>query len=1550
MSGNFCPVEGCHYELPDVGEVLAAAFLTAHTTTHRDSVPVPVPAASVRAEKVRRPDIASAGTTEDWVYFQSRWGDYVRATRLVGQDRVIQLLECCDEQLRRDLTRNAGGTLVEKSEEDVLAAMKMLAVREENPMVARVSLHNMRQDRGEPIRAFGARLRGQAGVCKFTKACATCGAAVSYSEESVVDVLYRGLADSEIQMDLLGDPDQNKTVEQTLKYIEAKEAGKRSVAHLSLPHAAEAINSSYKKAKKPAPPPTGDGGSSEAPCNYCGNRGHGKNAPTQVRRKECPAFATRCHHCDKEHHFEKVCRSKAAHTHGEQAVFDDDYVCNITTAGDTRVITLDHQIFDQDSKQWSVRPSMPQPFIRLKAEVRKEDYTKVGLSTKPAHKTAFVSAMADTGCQSCLAGTQFIRKLGLSTGDLATVSQKMHAANNEKIRILGAAIIRFTMGPKTTRQIVYITDSTDKLFICREACADLGIIPKDFPATQCNVVNDSEPPSPPLNKRPCGCPKRVPPPPLPTTLPFPATEANRGKLRDHLLEIYGPSTFNTCEHQPLPLMDGPPLRLMIDPNATPSAYHSPIPVPLHWQDEVKDGLDRDVRLGVLETVPVGDPVTWCHHMVICAKKNGSLRRTIDFQPLNRHATRETHHTQSPFHQARSVPHGTKKSVFDAWNGYHSVALHPDDKHYTTFITPWGRYRYRTAPQGYISSGDGYTRRYDELVSSIVNKTKCVDDTLLWSTTIEESYFQACEWLDTCGRRGITLNPDKLQFAADTVEFAGFEISTDTVRPCPKFTRAITDFPTPKNLTDVRSWFGLINQVSYAFSMTATMAPFRDLLKPSTPFHWDDDLQQAFNQSKLTIVREIEQGVRIFDKSKPTCLATDWSKEGIGFWLFQKHCQCPSGDLFCCKQGWKITLVGSRFTHSAESKYHPVEGEALAVADALDKARHFVLGCTNLTVAVDHKPLLKIFSDRSLDDVHNPRLRNLKEKTLRYKFRMIHIPGVKNRAPDAMSRHPTGPVNPDKMILSDDIGSIADIVTMPPLPIPSQLMGGISLREIHSSGIMEEELQATLICSLQHSTSITWDEVQTATAADETMGLLLATVEEGFPDLPSQVPDTLKAYHQHRAHLYSCDGVVVYKQRLVIPPSLRQRCLAALHSAHQGTSAMNAKAEASIYWPGITRDITSIRTTCAQCNRMAPSQASLPPTPPTLSDYPFQSICADYFSHLGINYLVVVDRYSNWPIVTKSRDGAKGLVNTLRTTFATFGIPDELSSDGGPEFTSHTTTKFLADWGVHHRLSSVAFPHSNCRAEIGVKTVKRLIVGNTGKDGALDVDPFHRAILAYRNTPDPSTKLSPAMCVFGRPTRDTIPILPGKYIPHTMWRETMELREAALSKRHVLNHERWSLNTKRLAELRVGDRVQVQNQVGHHPTKWDRTGSIVEVHQYHQYLVRMDGSGRLSSRNRKFLRKFQPVNPTLPRPGITMDVVPLLGFNTRGEQIPTLPPTPPETTDTAVPTEEATPQTPQAPPTLPPPRAPSPQPKAAGTPPRAPSSRLKRPRVRLIEEI
>ena len=178
-------------------------------------------------------------------------------------------------------------------------------------------------------------------------------------------------------------------------------------------------------------------------------------------------------------------------------------------------------------------------------------------------------------------------------------------------------------------------------------------------------------------------------------------------------------------------------------------------------------------------------------------------------------------------------------------------------------------KYCTLPQGYIASVESYSRRFDKIVSNVRNKIKVIDDTLLWSNSIEDCFFRTCEWLDICDKHGIIQNPSKFVFGADTVEFSGFEITPTNVRPSPNLMKAIADFPTPTNITDVRSWFGLVNQVTYAFSMTDKMAPFRQLLKPQTAFYWDNQLDQLFIGSKSKILGEIKPwGTKSLTKRKP----------------------------------------------------------------------------------------------------------------------------------------------------------------------------------------------------------------------------------------------------------------------------------------------------------------------------------------------------------------------------------------------------------------------------------------------------------------------------------------------------------------------------------------------------------------------------------------------------------------------------------------------------------------------------------------------------------
>ena len=123
-----------------------------------------------------------------------------------------------------------------------------------------------------------------------------------------------------------------------------------------------------------------------------------------------------------------------------------------------------------------------------------------------------------------------------------------------------------------------------------------------------------------------------------------------------------------------------------------------------------------------------------------------------------------------------------------------------------------------------------------------------------------------------------------------------------------------------------------------------MAPFKSFLSSKRKFEWNNNLDKAFSHSKDAIIDAIRHGVEIFDPTRRTCLRPDWSNRGIGYFLLQKHCACPSTLPDCCFNGWRVTLAGSHFLSSAEQRYAQIEGEALAVAWGLEQTKYFTQGC------------------------------------------------------------------------------------------------------------------------------------------------------------------------------------------------------------------------------------------------------------------------------------------------------------------------------------------------------------------------------------------------------------------------------------------------------------------------------------------------------------------------------------------------------------------------------------------------------------------------------
>ena len=964
-----------------------------------------LPPSSSRLEKLPRPTFTLKMTESQWSFTKIQWDNYIQQSVVSPAIQLMQLQAACDPSLKQRIFDT--GTYPSLTNTELfLAKMKELSVIVVHKSIHMMNLWKMSQQSDESIRAFAARLTATADMCGMVITCPNtdCAQEVVYRDKVVHQMLIHGLRDNDIRVCVLSRNTSGEltTLDKLIDYVAAEEAGTAEASDLvsdaglvggirrqsaynrqkqthKCKHCGEAKHSQTNSPEDRKQKCKAWG----QICSNCTKPNHLAKFCNSAKASLVEAVAPKpADTTAGEVNCLRVANFFSLET-GDGAVHSPPpppatpaelprIVAYMRTGhGPVTTLPLPHHVHDVVSGWLPTRPRSS-PTITVTFSVDRPSYAELGLNL-PRHSLSSHNpgrpgskpAIADTGAQLTVVPYSLLEYLKVKPDSIFPLETTVNGASQVPIMVDGGILLKVTaFNTKTglakhTRQLAYVSRHVHITYLSLSACIDLGLVPANFPEVgSCDTPDMAHlcPVTSPLsqpcsntgvlgpNETPCQCPRRQLPPTSSAHLPCAPTPANLPTLKQYILDRYSSSAFNCCEKQALPLMDGsPPLRIFVDDDATPVAVHTPSQVPLHWQQDVKRGLDRDCHLGVLEKVPVNDPVTWSHRMVISPKSDGSPRRVVDFTPLNKFAPRQTHHTETPWAIVSSIPSNQVKSTVDCWHGYHSVPLHPADRHLTTFITPYGRYRYRTAPQGLISAGDGYTHRKAEIMADFQNVKNCVDDSLLYDDTIEANFYRVCAFLEQGSRGGCTFNPKKFQFGERDVEFLGFLVTDTGVKPTKSFVDSIMSFPSPKSLTDIRSWYGAVNQISYSFATAPSMAPFRHLLSSKVPFQWSTELQTAFDASKQEIIKQCERGVRTFDPTLPTALATDWAKLGMGFWLTQKHCACPVDPLpACCPTGWQTVFCGSRFCSPAESRYHPIEGEGQATITGLDKCKFFVM--------------------------------------------------------------------------------------------------------------------------------------------------------------------------------------------------------------------------------------------------------------------------------------------------------------------------------------------------------------------------------------------------------------------------------------------------------------------------------------------------------------------------------------------------------------------------------------------------------------------------------
>ena len=432
---------------------------------------------------------------------------------------------------------------------------------------------------------------------------------------------------------------------------------------------------------------------------------------------------------------------------------------------------------------------------------------------------------------------------------------------------------------------------------------------------------------------------------------------------------------------------------------------------------------------------------------------------------------------------------------------------------------------------------------------------------------------------------------------------------------------------------------------FSSSLADTSAPLRDLLRKDRTWCWDAVQQKAFDDVKKAMASA--PVLALYDPNRPTIVSADSSSYGLGAELKQQQIDGT----------WRPVVFASRLLTDIERRYAQVEKETLALTWACEKLSDFLIGAQRFILQTDHKPLTSLISpQRALDDVP-PRIQRFRIRLMRFDFAIQYIPDSMLHSADALSRFPQ----------------------------PNQT-------ELISSSDVVERYVSVIINSLP-LTDCMHEKVKSATTADATLQKVITFSNTDWPNISKLTPD-LQAYWHSRDQITVSDGLVLCNARILIPESMRQTTLEALHVGHLGVEKCRSKARLSIWWPKIGTDIERFVTSCHTCQHCAKDKAEpLISTP--LPDLPWQKIATDLFEFNNKHYVVVVDYYSRFFELKELRNETSiDVINALKSIFSCHGVPTTCISDNGPCYASAQFAEFARAYEFTHVTSSPRYAQAN----------------------------------------------------------------------------------------------------------------------------------------------------------------------------------------------------------------------------------------------------------------
>jgi len=209
-----------------------------------------------------------------------------------------------------------------------------------------------------------------------------------------------------------------------------------------------------------------------------------------------------------------------------------------------------------------------------------------------------------------------------------------------------------------------------------------------------------------------------------------------------------------------------------------------------------------------------------------------------------------------------------------------------------------------------------------------------------------------------------------------------------------------------------------------------------------------------------------------------------------------------------------------------------------------------------------------------------------------------------------------------------------------------------------------------------------------TSNDNILQTVICYISYGWPLDLSRLPCNLLKYHAARAHLSEVNGLLLHDDRIVVPISLQKTVLLQIHTGHQGITKCRKRANMSVWWPGVGREIAELVNACEFCIKNKPTHRKEPliTTPMPLGVW--QKIVADLCELNGKQYFVATYYYSSYIEISHlPTTSSNQVISHLKCMFARWGIPLELVTDNGPQFALADFHQFSEEYNFKHTMSS-----------------------------------------------------------------------------------------------------------------------------------------------------------------------------------------------------------------------------------------------------------------------